>query len=135
MTRRKGPLVTFEENRIVHRLRRIKVFTQKFPLVAAVGIGRNKTGENLHVTAGNIPAELDGSQSVLGFSQITALRTRFDGKTDAAGMDGGIDTGRLDPARTADGEYGVFGLDDFKISRFAVDKHRSADPCLLLVGE
>ena len=124
MSCRERPLIALQEDHVIHFRRRAEIFAQEFAF-GSVFIHGDKTGQDLHVAAGNVPAELERCQPELRFRQVPRLGARFQCQPDRSGMHFRINARLIQPAGSADCEYHIFRGDCFEFAGNAVDKNRS----------
>ena len=116
---------------------------QKFPLVAAVPVGRDDSGEDLHVGSRNVPAKLppapggERGQTKLAFGEGNRLGPLGQGQSDGAELTFRVDAGAVQAAGTADGEDNRVGAHHTPTAYLAVlhdDTDDAARPVPPLLG-
>jgi len=86
----------------------------------AVAVRADVARDHLLIGAGDVPAELDGSQAVLGFGEIAGHGADLQGQTDGAGVAFGIDRGLVESARPTDAEHHLICLKETEAEGFFV---------------
>ena len=106
LTRIERPLIPLQKDCLKHFFRRIEITVKELAFVASLLIGAHIPGQNLLKRSGQVPAELDGSDTILRFRQVFPHRARPESRAASSRLAGRIHR-RLIHARLPAGSHGA----------------------------